>query len=196
LAFDSDRDGTRSVYVARRDGSDPIKIGRDGYSAVPRWSPDGRRLAFIKAEPNRPRVWNLWVADLADGSVSRVSNHRVGQAWSGSWFPDGQRITYSVEATLVIATLPSGAIRVVHSPRPGHLVRTPAVSPDGHLIVFQVHRDGIWLFDLRTGAMRRLLADRAAEEFAWSPDGRRLVYHTMHRGRWSLWQLVLDPVIS
>jgi Tol biopolymer transport system component len=34
-----------------------------------------------------------------------------------------------------------------------------------------------------------VLADPTAEEFAWSPDGRRVVYHTHRDGGWSLWQL-------
>jgi hypothetical protein len=37
--------------------------------------------------------------------------------------------------------------------------------------VFQLYRDGAWLLDVPTGTMRRLFADRNAEEFAWSPDG-------------------------
>jgi Tol biopolymer transport system component len=72
-------------------------------------------------------------------------------------------------------------------------MRTPAVSPDGRRIVFQLHRDGAWLLDVRTGAMRRLLADRTAEEFAWSPDGRQVVYHARRGRHWSVWQLTVPP---
>jgi Tol biopolymer transport system component len=171
-------------------------VSGDGYAAVPSWSFDGTRLAFIRAEPARQRVWNVWVADLEAGTLMRVSRHRVGQAWGGSWFPDGEHIAYSVEDTLVIAGLQNGTTRVVRSPRPGRLIRTPAVSPDGNWIVFQVHRDGAWLFDVSTGAMQRLLGDAAAEQFAWSPDGRRVVYHTRRGGAWSVWQLEWDSATS
>jgi Tol biopolymer transport system component len=195
LSYDSDRDGTRAVYVAHSDASEPRKISGDGYAAVPRWSPDGLRLAFIKSESGRPRVWNVWVADLDTGAVARVSRHNVGQAWGASWFPDGHRIAYSVEDKLVLANLNDGSLRVVPSPRRAHLVRTPAVSPDGKYVVFQVYRDGAWLLDVATGAMRRVLTDAAAEEFAWSPDGRRVVFHTRRKGAWSVWQLQLDPAL-
>jgi len=121
--------------------------------------------------------------------MTRVSRHTVGQAWGASWFPDGNRIAYSVEDRLVIADLRSGARRVARSPLHGHLVRTPAVSPDGRSIVFQVYHDGVWLLDVTSGAMHRVLADRAAEEFAWTPDGTAVVYHTRQHGSWSLWQL-------
>jgi Tol biopolymer transport system component len=193
LAYDSDRDGTRSVYVARADASQARRVSGGGYAAVPRWSHDGRRLAFLRAEPGRPKVWNVWVTDFDGQTLTRVSRHRVGQAWGGSWFPDGERIAYSVEDTLVIANLKSGTTRTVRSPRRGRLIRTPAVSPDGHWVVFQVQRDGVWLLDSSTMTMRRVLADATAEEFAWSPDSSRVIYHTRRQRAWSLWQLELHP---
>jgi len=192
LAYDSDRDGVRGVYVSRPGGRDATKVSGNGYAAVPRWSPDGGRLAFIKAESGRPHVWNVWIADLAGHSLTRVSHHAVGQAWGASWFPGGTRLAYSVEDRLVIADLSRGTRRVIPSPIRGRLVRTPAVSPDGKWIVFQVHHDGAWLLQTATGKMQRVLSDATAEEFAWSPDSRRVVYHTHHGGGWSLWQLAFD----
>jgi Tol biopolymer transport system component len=193
LAYDSDRDGTRAVYVARRDGGNPINVSGDGYAAVPRWAPDGRRLAFIRSEPSRPRVWNVWIANLESGSRTRVSRHSVGQAWSASWFPDGQRVAYTVEDRLVIVDLQTGRTQVVRSPVRGALLRTPAVSPRGDAVAFQLHRDGVWLFDVARGSMRRVMRDPHAEEFSWSPDGARLAYHSRRGGHWSLWQLTLQP---
>ena len=38
-----------------------------GKNQFPSWSPDGQTLAFVRAEPNRPKVWNLWTADLETG---------------------------------------------------------------------------------------------------------------------------------
>jgi Tol biopolymer transport system component len=34
--------------------------------------------------------------------------------------------------------------------------------------------------------MDRLLGDTTAEEFAWSPDGRRFAYHSRAGGRWEI----------
>jgi hypothetical protein len=192
LAYDSDRDGIRGVYVAHADGRDPQRVSGDAYAAVPRWSPDGRTLAFIRAESRHSRVWNVWILDLTTRTMTRVSRHTVGQAWGPSWFPDANRLAYSVEDRLVIADLHSGATRVTQSPVRGRLVRTPAVSPDGQSIVFQVSHDGVWLLDVTSGAMHRVLADRAAEEFAWAPDGTRVAYHTRQHGAWSVWQLPID----
>jgi len=191
LAFDSDRDGVRGVYVADADGSAPRRVSGEGFATAPNWSPDGGRLAFVKSEPEHPKVWNVWVVDLATGRLTRVSHHRIGQAWRPSWFPDGRRLAYSVEDDLIVLDLDRQRSRVIRSPERGRLVRTPAVSPDGRRVVFQVFGDGVWLFDLPSGTMHRVLADRTAEEFAWSPDGKRIAFHARHVGRWSLWQLSL-----
>ena len=40
------------------------------------------------------------------------------------------------------------------------------MSPDGRAIIFQLYRDGAWVLDAASGAMRRVLADPSAEEFA------------------------------
>jgi Tol biopolymer transport system component len=189
VAFDSDRDGVRGVYVARPDGTNVRRVSGDGYSAVPTWSPDGNRLAMLRAEPNRPKVWNLWVLDVSTGQMTRLTDHRYGQVWGGSWFPDGRRIAYSLEDRLIVLDMASRTSAAYASPRQGHLVRTPAVSPDGRWMMFQVFRDGAWLLDLADGSMRRVLDDPTAEEFTWAPDGRRVAFHSRRNGQWGLWMM-------
>jgi hypothetical protein len=189
IAFDSDRDGVRGVYVADADGSGARRISGSGFASVPSWSPDGRQIAFARAEASSANVWNLWIVDVDGSNLRRLTRHRVGQAWGGSWFPDGRRIAYSVEDTLVILNLASGDARALSSPRAGRLVRTPAVSPDGTRIVFQVYHDGTWIADARTGEMQRVLADPSAEEFTWAPDGRHVAFHSRRTGSWSVWMM-------
>ena len=191
IAFDSDRDGERGVYVANVDGTRPTRISGERYAAVPSWSPDGGRLAFIRAEPGRPKVWNVWIADVRTGHLRRVTSHAVGQPWGASWFPDGRRIAYSVEDRLMVADLDTRLARGYRSPREKRLVRTPAVSPDGTRIVFQVQRDGVWLLDLERARMRRVLDDATAEEFVWSPAGDSIAFHARRGGSYGLWRLSL-----
>ena len=196
LAFDSDRHGTRGVYVSQPNGGGADRVSGDGYAVAPRWSPDGRTLAFVKAEAGRSRVWNVWTVEVPTRSLTRVSRHAVGQAWGPSWFPDGQRLAYSVEDTLVIVDVRSGRSQTYRSPVRGRLVRTPAVSPDGRRIVFQVFRNGVWMLDLASGRMQRVLSDATAEEFAWTPAGDAVAYHARVRGTWSIWRLPLGPATS
>jgi hypothetical protein len=187
VAFDSDRDGVRGVYVAKANGTEVRRVSGAGYAAVPTWSPDGRRLAFLRAEPDAPRVWNLWLQELDTSAMTRITNHPYGQVWGGSWFQDGRRLAYSHEDRLIVFDLVSRRSTTYPSPRPGRLVRTPAVSPDGRWIMFQVFRDGAWLLDVNTGSMSRVLDDASAEEFTWAPDGRRIAFHSRRNGTWGLW---------
>jgi len=189
IAFDSDREGERAVYIADAEGRNVRRVSGEGFAAVPSWSPDGRRLAFVRAEPERPRVWNLWTVDLASGDTTRLTSHRVGQPWGAAWFPDGQRIAYSHEDRLIVRSLDGDSERIYPSPRKGQLLRTPAVSPDGRRVIFQVYQDGGWILDLEDGTMTRILTDPTAEEFSWSPDGHRVAYHSRKSGTWSVWMM-------
>lgn len=189
IAFDSDRDGVRGVYVADGDGKHVRRVSGDGFAAVPSWSPDGSTLAFVRGEGKDNEVWNLWTLNLSTGETQQITRHAYGQAWGGSWFPDGRRIAYSHETRLVIHDLETHTERAFNSPLKGRLVRTPAVSPDGRRVVFQVRKDGTWLLELPGGSMRRILEDPTAEEYTWSPDGRRLAYHSRRSGSggWGVW---------
>ncbi len=187
IAFDSDRDGERGVYIADVSGSNVRRVSGEGFAAIPSWSPDGRSIAFVRGEADRPKVWNLWTADVGSGRSRRLTSHKVGAPWGGSWFPDGRRIAYSHETRLVVLDLETERQKVYDSPVKGRLVRTPAVSPDGKRIMFQVFRDGAWLLELSDGSMRKVLSDPSAEEYTWSPDGQRVAYHSRSAGSWGVW---------
>jgi Tol biopolymer transport system component len=191
IAFDSDRDGERGVYLARQDGTEVRRVSGPGFAAVPSWSPDGARLAFVRAEEGRASVWNLWLLDLASGEMTRLTSHASGQRWGGSWFPDGDRLCYTHEDGLVLLDVRDGSRRIYPSPQDGRLGRTTAVSPDGSRIAFQVYGDGIWLMELEYGSVRRILADPSIGEVAWSPDGGRLAFHSASRGEWGMW--IMSP---
>jgi hypothetical protein len=189
IAFDSDRDGERGVYVADRDGSHVHRVSGPGYAALPTWSPDGTRLAYVRAAADHSEVWNLWLQPLDEGPPRQLTAFKEGQTWSGSWFPDGRRIAFSHEDTLTILDIESGRTRRFAAPVRGRLVRTPAVSPDGTKIVFQVSHAGAWLLNVADGTMQCILTDPTAEEFAWAPDGHRIAFHSRRDGAWGVFVL-------
>ncbi|HLS47394.1 MAG TPA: protein kinase, partial [Gemmatimonadales bacterium] len=90
MAFQSWRAGTRDLYVMSLDGDsvEPVVIS-PRQEVMPRWSPDGRSLAFSHFE---------------DGSEVTVVERDAGGEWGAprtlapghmpAWSPDGRRIAY------------------------------------------------------------------------------------------------------
>lgn len=186
IAFDSDRDGTRAVFVADADGANVRRISGDGFAAMASWSPDGHRLVYVKAEPDNPDVWNLWIADLGTGAEQRLTDYPTGESWGASWFPDGRHIAFGRANTIVTLDLTTRTRRVIDALPNDRHVRTLAVSPDGRRIVFSTTDAGAWLLDVAEGSARRLLDDPTADNFAWGPDGRRVAFHSERSGAWNV----------
>ena len=81
IAFNSDRNGE---YLANADGTQVRRLSGPGYAAAPSWSPDGKRVAYVRAEDANPRVWNLWVHSIDEPTATRVTSY-----WSR---PDLERL--------------------------------------------------------------------------------------------------------
>ncbi len=191
VAFDSDRDGERGVYVASSDGSGVRRVSGEGFAARPAWSSDGTRLAFLRAEVDRPDVFNLWLCDVASGRLTRLTAYQAGRVSSASWFPDGRHIFYSRDDQLFALDIDNRETLPYPSPRRGRRADDVAVSPDGRRVVFRVDGDGAWLLDLGDGRARRLVDDPTIEGLAWTPDGRGIAYRAARSGDWS--QMVMAP---
>jgi len=101
---DRERNDYRSrIWLVPTAGSAPPRplTAGTGKDTSPRWSPDGRRLAFVSdrapqtlpphsvaGERPRPQIWAL---DLSGGEARQVTALRQGAA-DPSWSPDGRQI--------------------------------------------------------------------------------------------------------
>ena len=81
-----------SVWVVPADGSSPARqFSRGNKDHSPRWSPDGRYLAFVSERGEKNQ---LFVASLEGGEAKQVTKaeHGVSQP---AWSPDGRRLAYT-----------------------------------------------------------------------------------------------------
>jgi Tol biopolymer transport system component len=166
IAFSGVVEGVPGVYEVDASGADLRRVA--GAGSQLEWSPDGRRLAFVR--------------DGAVWMVTRPSAARMvvrGPVYEYSWSPDGTRIAYrGDDFRLSVATI-GGAVRRLTADGRG-----PVWSPDGRLIAFltsvaHVNDQGEteYVAVVRAdGSGRTRLQIALTTRVAWSPDSRQLVF--------------------
>ena len=85
---------TTQIYLISVDGGEPRQLTNGKVSSSsPRWSPDGRKLAFIAARDGEPQVWTI---DVESGETRKVTDVALG-ASDPVWSPDGRWIAFTSE---------------------------------------------------------------------------------------------------
>jgi serine/threonine protein kinase/Tol biopolymer transport system component len=85
----------RHIFIMRTDGSDQRDFTADNHRDFwPRWSPDGKRIAFSS---RRTGNYELWLINRDGSGLQQLtSGHQSPGAHYSTWSPDGSRIAYSI----------------------------------------------------------------------------------------------------
>lgn len=164
------------LYRVRADGGGaPVPITAGPRDTQPAWAPDGRRLAFVRAETReRPQIH---VLDLDTGGESRaLTDLPEGAIAQLRWSPDGTRIAFAFRPTRPERTAEAAAQRTRDRASDPPLITEHEwyrLDGDG---VFGDARFAIHCVDTESGACRLLFdGDTLGEAtFDWFPDGRAL----------------------
>ena len=183
-----------ALVVGARGLTPSTALTTDGrFNGSPAWSPDGRRIAWLRADGrDYPGIWIM----NADGSGRRclVSNafSTTSSGATLSWSPDGRRLYYT-KPDVFRGAAQFNDIRAWDFEREreiritrGLRARDAGVSPDGRTLALVTIARGLTqlsLLDLdgqipaRTPSRLRPLTELSADQFAeprWSSDGRRI----------------------
>src|SRR2546422_8242311 len=86
---------TTQIYLISIDGGNPRQLTNDRQSSSqPRWSPDGKRLAFVSARDGESQIWTIDLGETAQAKkITNLSTGVDGPVWS----PDGKWIAFTSE---------------------------------------------------------------------------------------------------
>ena len=164
------------VWVADADGARaPRALTKGPKDSMPRWSPDGSRVAFVRAERGAPP--RIMVVPAAGGPARELVAMPEGTVRDFAWSPCGTRMAFSFRETATERT---------EAARRGR-ERTGASTPPWVIddVWYRLDGDGyfgdarfaLWVLDLGRGAVECVfdLDTLGTFTYDWAPDGSALV---------------------
>src|SRR5437868_15528958 len=91
--IDTKEDKSRAhIWMASTDGKKEIQVtaSQDGESS-PRWSPDGKYLAFTSGRPGKAKGNQIWLLDRSGGEATQLTELK-GRLQGFEWSPDSKRM--------------------------------------------------------------------------------------------------------
>ncbi len=189
------------IYVKMVDGSNPLRLTTDpALDQAPRWSPDGRYVAFIRQQ-------SIFVVPPLGGTERKLTDttspHETpiaGSQGDVAWTPDSQSIAFmDASGAIVLFNLQTGDRRqLTHPPPTSGGDRFFAFSPDGSALAFarwttSIGAGQLYVLPMSGGPLKRIeLPNNFLYEVAWAPDGEAIVAAIQLGGPTALWRVPIN----
>lgn len=193
--------GRGSIQVRPVSGGAPVQVPSTGTALnfAPAFSPDGRTLAFARADENGTDLWSANVQEQC--CVQRLTVGRFADNLSPTFAPDGRRIAFvstRAGSPQLYVMDADGADQEALAPFDFGVTGgsyAPEWSPDGALVAF--HRDvggapQVFVADVAGRRVRQLTSQGRNEDATWAPDGRHLAFVSDRSGRRQVWVIDLE----
>ncbi|MDQ3871487.1 MAG: hypothetical protein M3301_07735 [Chloroflexota bacterium] len=173
--------GDNGLWTMHPDGSDPRRLTRNPYAGAecgcdtdPAFSPDGRRISFVRVRSETSGRGALFVMDGNGRHPRRITSWRLDPGIKHAWKPDGSQIMVSSnahpqpgESSNLYVLRPDGtglrALTDFAGGTPNALAGS--WSPDGRLIAFKSDESGAYQIHLMNadGSDRRRITHNLTE---------------------------------
>jgi dipeptidyl aminopeptidase/acylaminoacyl peptidase len=173
-----------NLWIVSTDGKDhrPLTSGK-WKDSLPRWSPDGSKLAYLSTRAGKPQIFVRWMDTGVEAKITDLENSPAAMSWG----PDGESLAFIAR----VPGKPAWSITMPKAPAGATWAEPPVVETrlkwraDGIGGIGQRPLGFAHLFVVPvTGGTPRQLSDGDFDhggEPAWMPDGKNIVVHGSRR---------------
>jgi len=192
------RDKSCGIYATLIDGERSIRLTQNEGDCCPRWSPDGRQVAFSRQVEGGLAVY--LIAALG-GSEHRLYLGPPNYEAYLDWSPDGKFLAMTQTSPgknigrIALLSVADSTARPLTAPPGQYIDYGPVFSPDGSAVAFirsTVARTDADLFvvPITGGEPKQLTFDSRLQcAPTWTAGGREILFSSNRKGLATLWRV-------
>jgi dipeptidyl aminopeptidase/acylaminoacyl peptidase len=166
-----------NLWIIPANGGQPSQFTYgDQSDSSPRWSPEGREIAFLSNREDKEKPAQIYVISLMGGEARKLATIK-GEIGSLAWSPDGNRLLCTVRKT---------DAEVLERESDEQKKKLGVVARHYDRVFFKFdgygylpkERTHVWVIDSRSGKTRQITDHAVYDEMdpTWSPDGKWIAF--------------------